>query len=89
MSGWGKVMHCEGREGAFSFFPCTARLWNSLPIECFPLAYDLNDFKPGHRFVLNRKTVLSNHVCFNLFLFCFRVTPCHSGCSALHGMNPK
>ena len=20
-----------------SFFPCTARLWNSLPIECFPL----------------------------------------------------
>ena len=24
-----------------SFFPCTARLWNSLPIECFPLTYDL------------------------------------------------
>ena len=22
-----------------SFFPCTARLWNSLPIECFPLTY--------------------------------------------------
>ena len=28
-----------------SFFPCTARLWNSLRIECFPLAYDLNGFK--------------------------------------------
>ena len=28
-----------------SFFPCTARLWNSLPIERFPLAYDLNGFK--------------------------------------------
>ena len=28
-----------------SFFPCTARLWNSLPIECFPLSYDLNGFK--------------------------------------------
>ena len=28
-----------------SFFPCTARLWNSLPIECFPLTYDLNGFK--------------------------------------------
>ena len=27
-----------------SFFPCTARLWNSLPIECFPLTYDLNGF---------------------------------------------
>ena len=22
-----------------------ARLWNSLPIECFPLTYDLNSFK--------------------------------------------
>ena len=28
-----------------SFFFRTARLWNSLPIECFPLTYDLNDFK--------------------------------------------
>ena len=27
-----------------SFFPRTARLWNSLPIECFPLIY-LNGFK--------------------------------------------
>ena len=28
-----------------SFFPRTARLWNSLPIECFPLTYNLNGFK--------------------------------------------
>ena len=28
-----------------SFFSCTARLWNSLPIECFPLTYDLSGFK--------------------------------------------
>ena len=28
-----------------SFFPCPARLWNSLPIECFHLTYDLNGFK--------------------------------------------
>ena len=27
-----------------SFFPCAARLWNSMPIECFPLTYDLNGF---------------------------------------------
>ena len=27
-----------------SFFPRTARLWNSLFAECFPLTYDLNDF---------------------------------------------
>ena len=28
-----------------SFFPHTARLWNSLPIECSLLTYDLNCFK--------------------------------------------
>ena len=27
-----------------SFFPRTSRLWNSLPIECFPLTYNLNGF---------------------------------------------
>ena len=28
-----------------SFFTRTARLWNSLPTECFPLTYDLIGFK--------------------------------------------
>ena len=28
-----------------SFFLSTAEFWNSLPIECFPLTYDLNGFK--------------------------------------------
>ena len=28
-----------------SFFPRTARPWNSLPLECFPLTYDLSGFK--------------------------------------------
>ena len=28
-----------------SFFPCTARLRNSLPLECFPLDYDLSGLK--------------------------------------------
>ena len=27
------------------YFPRTARLWNSLPLECFPLTYDLSGFK--------------------------------------------
>ena len=27
-----------------SFFPHTVRLWNSLPIECFHLTYDLSGF---------------------------------------------
>ena len=28
-----------------SFFPHLARLWNSVPSECFPLTYNLNGFK--------------------------------------------
>ena len=28
-----------------SFFPHKGRLWNSLPIECFPLIYNLSGFK--------------------------------------------
>ena len=27
-----------------SFFRRTTKLWNSLPVECFPLTYDLSDF---------------------------------------------
>ena len=30
---------------ASNFFPCTGRLWNSLPVEFFPLIYYLNSFK--------------------------------------------
>ena len=28
-----------------SFFPRTGRFWNSVPIECLPLIYDLSGFK--------------------------------------------
>ena len=37
-----------------SFFPRTAKLWNSLPIECFPLTYDLSGFK----FRINRHLLI-------------------------------
>ena len=33
------------KECRSTVFPCTARLWNSLPIECFPLTYDLSGFE--------------------------------------------
>ena len=61
-----------------SFFPCKARFWNSLLIECFPLTYDLNGFK--FRISRHLRTVCSFQrafldalifLCFNLFL----VTP--------------
>ena len=38
-----------------SFFSCTIRIWNCLPVECFPLTYDLNGFKSiinGHLLVV-------------------------------------
>ena len=46
-----------------SFFPRTARLWNSLPIECFPLTYDLNSFKTR----INRHLLT---VCFYIQISC-------------------
>ena len=61
---WVSIPRCY--KDVNSFFPCTARLWNSLPIECFPLTYDLNC-----RFFLKRFPV-----CFNLFVLLFLVTPC-------------
>ena len=51
-----------------SFFPCTARLWNSLPIECILLTFDLSGFTSRinrHWFFLNRFFV----ICFLLTLY--------------------
>ena len=61
-----------------SFFPCTARLWNYLPIECFPFTYDLSGFKSRiNRYSFNCRLFLNRFlVCFNLFVFLFLVTPC-------------
>ena len=46
------ILRCYNGVYVYSFFPCTARLWNSLPIERFPLTYDLNGFK----------STINNHV---------------------------
>ena len=55
-----------------SFFPGTARPWNFLPLEWFPLTYDLNGFQSriNCRFFRNRFPV-----CFKLFMLLFLVTP--------------
>ena len=39
------ILRCYKDVYVNSFLPRIVRLWNSLPIECFPLTYDLNGFK--------------------------------------------
>ena len=39
------IPRCYNNVYVNSFFPHIARLWNSLPIEYFPLTYNLNSFK--------------------------------------------
>ena len=73
------------------FFPCTVRLLNSLPIECFLLTYNLNGFKSRinrHLLTLGSlflsKDISSMHKCFCASFSCNSM-PC-SGCSALVGV---
>ena len=46
------IIRCYNGVYVYSFFPCTTRLWNSLPVERFPLTYDLNGFN----------SIINNHV---------------------------
>ena len=39
------ILRCYKGVYVNSFLPCLARLWNSLPVECFPLTYDFSGFK--------------------------------------------
>ena len=39
------MARCDKDVYVNSFFPSTARLWSCLPIECFPLTYDLSGIK--------------------------------------------
>ena len=60
-----------------SFFPLTARLWNSPPIECSPLTYHLSGLKYRiNRHLLTRFFVNWFPVCSNLFVLFFHVTAC-------------
>ena len=69
-----------------SFLLHASRLWNALPMKCFPLTYGLNSFKSRINrhlltvgFILKRFSVCFNHFVL-LFFFCNSI-PC-SGCSA-------
>ena len=54
------IPRCEKDVYVNSFFPCTARLRNSVPMKCLPLTYDLSGFKSTiNRHLLN---VLSKQI---------------------------
>ena len=61
-----------------TFFPRTARLWGSLPIECFPLTYDLSGFTSR----INRHLLIVGSFwtdflyAVTFFVLLFLVTPC-------------
>ena len=54
-----------------SFFPHTARLWNSLPRECFPLTCDLSGFKCRiNRHLLTIDSFLTDFL-YGVIFLCF------------------
>ena len=61
-----------------SFLSRTAKLYNSLPVECFPLMYDLNGFKSRvncHHLYL--ESIQTKFPMYSLIFFVtFLVTPC-------------
>ena len=61
-----------------SFFPRTARLWNSLPIECFPLTYNINGFTSR----INRQ-LLTNFRFLNIFPVCFNFFCVSFSCNSI------
>ena len=62
------------RMSVSSFFPRKAWLWNPLPIECFPLTYNLDGFKSRiNRHLLTVGFLKRFSVCFNIFVL---QTPC-------------
>ena len=75
-----------------SFFPRTAGLWNSLPIECLPLNYNLNGLKSRiNRHLLTedsfQRDFLDALIFLCFFFFCNSMP--RSGCSVLDGVNPN
>ena len=71
------IPRCYKNGNVNSFFPRKARLWNSLPIKCFPLTYNLNGFKSSNRHLLIVGSFWRDFL-YALIFFCFffLVTPC-------------
>ena len=71
------------------FFPCRAGLWDSLPIDSFPLTYDLSGFKSRiNRHHLTVRSFLKDFQYALIFCASFSCNSMpRSGSSALHGVN--
>ena len=72
-----------------SFFSGTARLWNSLPIECFHVNFDLNGFKSRINRYFSTVGSFWTDFLYALTFLCFfscNAMP-RSGCSVLRGVN--
>ena len=74
-----------------SFFPCIARLWNSLSIEYFRLTYDgLNDLSRINRHLLSVGSFQTDSLYALIFLYFFSCNCMPlNGFSALHGVIPN
>lgn len=71
-----------------SLIPSRAKFWNSLPTKCFPLIYDLIDFKFLQLIVTCCLWTLSNQLSYTFHLcLSFLVTLCLA--MALHSLSPN
>ena len=83
------ILRCYKDVYMDSFVPRTTRLWNYLAAECFPLTYLY-----GFEYRVETYDLFEYRVERLCFLVGFPSSfPCnflpHSGCSALHGVEPK
>ena len=58
-----RISRCYKDDYVNSLFPGPARLWNSLPMECFPLTYDVNGFKSKVNRHLSTVSLLKRDCC--------------------------
>ena len=87
--------YCRGRSTHYSdvnvnsLFPRTVRLWNSQPINCFPLINDPHGFDSRINKYLSTVASFLTDFLYALIFLCF--FSCNSmplgGCSALLGLN--
>ena len=72
------ILRCYKYVYANSSFPCTARLWNYLPIESFLLTYPLNGFKSQiNRLLLTAGSFWTNFL-YALNFLCFFFLQLHA-----------